>query len=149
VPAAVYQIRELAERADFISIGSNDLAQYLLAVDRNNAHVASLFKTLHPAVLQAVRDTVAGARTVGRSVSVCGEMAGDPVAVLFLLGMGIESLSMAASSIPRVKWVLRSIRRGHAAELLDRALRLRYADDVRRLGSAVLEEAGLGELIHH
>jgi len=148
VPAAVYQIRDLAERVDFISIGSNDLAQYLLAVDRNNAHVAGLFKTLHPAVLRAIHDTVAGARAVGRPVSVCGEMAGDPVAVVFLLGMRIETLSMAASSIPRVKWVLRSIPRRRAAELLDRALGLRYADDVRRLGDSVLEEAGLGELVH-
>ncbi|MDO9322136.1 MAG: phosphoenolpyruvate--protein phosphotransferase, partial [Pseudomonas sp.] len=92
VPAAVYQVRELARQVDFLSVGSNDLTQYLLAVDRNNPRVADLYDFLHPAVLQALRLVVDGAHAEGKPVSICGEMAGDPSAAVLLMAMGFDSL---------------------------------------------------------
>ncbi len=109
VPSAVYQVNEILQRVDFLSVGSNDLTQYLLAVDRNNPRVASLYNSLHPAVLMALRQISDAGRAVGKEVSICGEMAGDPVAVLLMLGMGITSFSTNASSLPKVKWVVRRI----------------------------------------
>ena len=102
VPSAVYQVPAMAQRVDYFSIGSNDLTQYLLAVDRNNAQVTGLYNALHPAVLRAIHQVVIEAHAVERSVSVCGEMAGDPAAALLLLGMGVDSLSMSSTSLLRV-----------------------------------------------
>ncbi len=147
VPSAALQTGALARRVDFLSIGTNDLTQYLLAVDRNNARVAALYDSLHPAVLQAISHVVDGGHRAGTPVGVCGEMAGDPAAALLLLGMGVDSMSMAASSLPRVKWVVRSFTRGHAADLLHEALELEEAFAVRLLVHAALKDAGLGNLI--
>ncbi len=147
VPSAVFQARELAQRMDFLSIGSNDLTQYLLAVDRNNARVADLYDALHPAVLRAVYHVVEAGRAEGKPVSVCGEMAGDPAAAILLLGMGIDSLSMSASSLLRIKWVIRSFSQKAAAELLEEALSLENSTQVRMMLNGALEEAGLGGLV--
>lgn len=147
VPAAVYQVEALARRVDFLSIGTNDLTQYLLAVDRNNPHVAEIYDDLHPAVLRALIQVVEGGRQHHREVSVCGEMAGSPAAVILLLGMGVDNLSMSASSLLRVKWVIRSISRARARELLQAALRCEKAAEVRALLSNALEEIGLGGLV--
>lgn len=147
VPSAVYQADSIARRVDFLSIGSNDLTQYLLAVDRNNARVAGLYDELHPAVLQAVRQVVeAGARN-DCHVSVCGAMAGDPASAILLLGLGVEGLSMSVSSLLRVKWVIRSFTRQQAAALLEETLTLENPADVRRRLNRALEEAGLGGLV--
>lgn len=108
VPAAVYQSYDFARRVDFVSVGSNDLIQYLLAVDRNNPRVADLYNGLHPAVLRALVDVVKGARRAGKKISICGELASDPVAVVLLVGMGFDALSMNARALPRVKWVIRN-----------------------------------------
>ena len=147
VPAAALQTAALARRADFLSIGTNDLIQYLLAVDRNNARVAALYDGLHPAVLQTVNWVVQEGHRTGTRVGVCGEMAGDPASALLLLGMGVDSMSMAASSLPRVKWVVRSFTRDHARDLLQEALGLEEAFAVRLLLHAALKDAGLGNLI--
>jgi phosphotransferase system enzyme I (PtsP) len=147
VPAAVYQIEALARRADFLSVGTNDLTQYILAVDRNNAHVAKLYDEMHPAVLRALTEIVNGARTFGREVSICGEMAGDPMGVVLLLGMGVHSLSMGASSLLRVKWVIRSMSRTRAREILSIALECEDAACIRRLLLQALEDVGLGGLV--
>jgi phosphotransferase system enzyme I (PtsP) len=147
VPSAVYQAGALARRVDFLSIGSNDLTQYLLAVDRNNSRVAKLYDALHPAVLAAIRQVVEGAHAVGRPVSICGEMAGDPAAALLLLGMGLDSLSMSTASLPRVKWVIRSFTRARARRILDEALAMEDATTIRRLLDGALTEAGLGGLV--
>jgi phosphotransferase system enzyme I (PtsP) len=147
VPAAVYQAEALARRVDFLSVGTNDLTQYLLAVDRNNAHVAKLYDELHPAVLKALEQVVAGARVYGREVSICGEMAGDPLAVPLLMGMGVHSLSMGAGSLLRVKWVVRSMSRARARELLSSAYQCEDAACVRRLLLEALEDVGLGGLV--
>ena len=100
VPATIIQIAALAQRADFISIGSNDLTQYLLAVDRNNTRVADLYSPYHPSVLRAVRYVVNEVHRVGKTVSICGEMAGDPGTAILLMAMGFDSLSMSASALP-------------------------------------------------
>jgi phosphotransferase system enzyme I (PtsP) len=147
VPAAVYQADALARRVEFLSIGTNDLTQYLLAVDRNNAHVAALYDDLHPAVLRAVLAVLEGARAHGREVSVCGEMAGDPLAAVLLLGMGVHSLSMGAGSLLRVKGVVRSMSRSRARELLHIAVQCETGRAVRRLLIDALEEIGLGGLV--
>lgn len=147
VPAAVYQVEALARRIDFLSVGTNDLTQYLLAVDRNNAHVAEIYNDLHPAVLRALIQIVTSAKALQREVSVCGEMAGNPAAALLLLGMGVDSLSMNGGSLLRVKWVIRSVSCGRAKELLQAALRYERASEVKALLSNALEDMGLGGLM--
>jgi phosphotransferase system enzyme I (PtsP) len=147
VPSAVYQIGAMAKRVDFFSIGTNDLTQYLLAVDRNNSRVAGLYQTLHPAVLGAVKQVIDQAHVLGKPVSVCGEMAGDPAAVLALMGLGVNSLSMSASNLPRVKWVIRSFTREEARNLLEQAWQLENPREVRELYNSVLEQGGLGGLV--
>ena len=147
VPSAVYLAKSLATRADFLSIGTNDLTQYLLAVDRNNSRVAGLYDALHPAVIDAVKRTVDAAHSVGKPVSVCGEMAGDPAATLLLVGMGIDSLSMSASSLNRVKWVIRSFSFENASAYLDEISNMEDAVSIRNYLNNVLEKAGLGGLV--
>ncbi len=147
VPSAVYQARSLARRVDFISVGSNDLTQYILAVDRNNARVSGLYDALHPAVLRALIQIVDGGHQEGKHVSICGEMAGDPASVLLLMAMGFDSLSMNASSVGRVRWIIRHFTQKKAATLLHEVLALEGADMVRSHMELALERAGLGHLI--
>ncbi|MCW8946144.1 MAG: phosphoenolpyruvate--protein phosphotransferase [Sedimenticola thiotaurini] len=147
VPAAVYQIDEIARRVDFLSVGTNDLTQYLLAVDRNNPRVADIFDDMHPAVLRAISQIVEGAALYRRPVSVCGELAGNPLAAILLLGMGINSLSMSGGSLLKIKWVIRSFSRARAKSLLQAALRMTDARQVRDLMEKALDDMGLGGLI--
>jgi len=148
VPAAVWQARAIARRVDFLSVGSNDLTQYILAVDRNNAQVAGLFDSLHPAVLQALIQVVEGGHQEGKHVSICGELAGDPVAVPLLIAMKFDSLSMSASSLGRIKWVIKHFTRQKAQQLLQEVLTMENAVTIRCRMELALEEAGLGELMH-
>ncbi len=108
VPSAAWQAEQLARRVDFLSVGTNDLTQYLLAVDRDNARVAGLYDNLHPAMLKTIAHIIASGRQTGRPVNLCGEMAADPGAAVLLLGMGVDSLSAGTVSVPRVKWAIRS-----------------------------------------
>jgi len=147
VPAAVYQIDALARRVDFLSVGTNDLTQYLLAVDRNNERVAALYDSLHPSVLRVLMQIVDNARSAGLPVAVCGEMAGDPVAALLLVGMGIDTLSTSAASLPRVKWMVRNFSLARSRQLLDHVMPMETAAEVRRFLSAALVDAGLGGLV--
>jgi phosphotransferase system enzyme I (PtsP) len=147
VPSAVYQARALAKRVDFLSVGSNDLTQYILAVDRNNPRVANLYDSLHPAVLRALMQVVDSAHQEGKHVSICGEMAGDPVAIILLLAMGFDSLSMNASSVGRVRWVIRHFTKKKAAKLLHEVLSMESAVMVRCHMELALDRAGLGKLI--
>lgn len=147
VPSAVYQAEAIARRVDFLSIGSNDLTQYLLAVDRNNSRVAGLYDALHPAVLQAIQNVVTAGHAQAKPVGICGEMAGDPVAAILLLGMGVDNLSMSVASLLRVKWVLRNFTQQRARELLSVALACEGADTVRLHLERALVEAGLGGLV--
>ncbi len=147
VPAAVYQAEELARRVDFLSVGSNDLTQYLLAVDRNNPRVAEIYDDMHPAVLRAINLIVEGASVYNRPVGLCGELAGNPLATPLLIGMGIDNLSMSASSLLKVKWVVRSFSRTRAKQLLQAALRMEEAEPVRKLMATTLDDMGLGGLV--
>ncbi|MDD3518132.1 MAG: phosphoenolpyruvate-protein phosphotransferase PtsP, partial [Chromatiales bacterium] len=147
VPSAVYLAESLARRVDFLSIGTNDLVQYLLAVDRNNPRVAGLYHALHPAVLHALQQVAEGAHRAGRPVSVCGEMAADPAAIILLLGMGIDSLSVNVASIARVKWVIRSFSRQRARELLRQCLAMEEPSAIRGVLNNALVQAGLGGLV--
>jgi len=147
VPAAIYTMRHMAETVDFFSLGTNDLTQYLLAVDRSNEHVSQLYDHLHPAVLHCIHDAIKQAHRIGKPVSVCGEMAADPLGAVLLLGMGAGSLSMAAPAVPHIKWVIRSFSFSQARALLDRALEMKDAGAIRSLLSTALENAGLGGLI--
>ncbi|MFI4956818.1 MAG: phosphoenolpyruvate--protein phosphotransferase [Gammaproteobacteria bacterium] len=147
VPSAVYQASLFASECDFLSVGSNDLTQYLLAVDRNNSRVANLYDSLHPAVLQALVHIVSAAHGQGKHASICGEMAGDPASVILLLGMGYDSLSLNATSLTRVKWVIRSITLAKAQVLLSHALQMDDPRAIRELLENALVEAGLGGLV--
>lgn len=147
VPAAVYQIEELCHLVDFVSVGTNDLTQYLLAVDRNNENVADLYTMLHPAVLKALQQIVQGALKQNTPVSVCGEMAGDPLGMLLLLGLGIESLSMSVGSISRVKQIIRHFSSIEARQLLHAAIEAADPDDIRDLLIEAINAKGLGGLI--
>lgn len=147
VPAAVYLAQALANRVDFLSVGTNDLSQYLLAIDRNNARVATLYDPLHPAMLQMLLKVIEGGHAAGVQVSLCGEMASDPYAVILLLAMGFDSLSMNASSLPRVKWIIRSFSMAKARKILADVLKLEHASDIRLHLQKALEYEGLGGLI--
>lgn len=147
VPSAVYQARALAKRVDFLSVGSNDLTQYILAVDRNNPRVANLYDSLHPAVLRALIQIVENGHQEGKHVSICGEMAGDPAAIILLLAMGFDSLSMNASSVGRVRWIIRHFTKKKAAKLLHEVLGMESAVMIRCHMELALERAGLGNLI--
>jgi phosphotransferase system enzyme I (PtsP) len=148
VPSAVYQSEGIARRVDYLSIGTNDLTQYLLAVDRNNARVASLYDALHPAVLRAIHQVIEAGHRQGKPVGVCGEMAGDPVAAIVLLGMGVDNLSMSVASLPRVKWAIRNISRDRAKAVVAEVLEMDDADTVREHVEKLLESVGLGGLVH-
>src|SRR5690606_23608042 len=114
----------MADRVDFFSVGSNDLTQYLLAVDRNNPRVANLYQSFHPAVLNALKNIADQAHRYGKPVSICGELAGDPLGAVLLLAMGYDALSMNATSLPKVKSVIRGISKTWAEELLQDVLGL-------------------------
>jgi phosphotransferase system enzyme I (PtsP) len=147
VPSAVYQIEDICSRVDFISIGTNDLTQYLLAVDRNNENVAGLYSSLHPAVLKAIQHIVEGARRSNTPISVCGEMAGDPLGVMVLLGIGIDSLSMSVGSLLRAKKIILSFAIKDLEVLFNQAKSLSHAGQVIELYQNHLNRAGLGGLI--
>jgi len=147
VPAAVYQVRELAERVDFLSVGSNDLTQYLLAVDRNNPRVASLYHSFHPAVLQALYRIAKDAKDMHVQVSICGELAGNPIGAVLLVAMGYDALSMNASNLLKVKSVIRGINLSWAKELLESVLQLDSPYIVQSTLTLALKEAGFGRYL--
>lgn len=147
VPAAVYQAREFAERVDFLSVGSNDLTQYLLAVDRNNARVADLYQAFHPAVLRALQQVVQAGHSQGVSVGICGELAGDPGAAMILMAMGYDVLSMNASNLPKVKSVIRAIHLEQAEKLLADVMQLVDAEQIRARIDQTLREAGVSRVV--
>src|SRR5262249_52496285 len=142
VPSAVYQARALAKRVDFLSVGTNDLTQYLLAVDRNNPRVANLYDSLHPSVLRALIQIVENGHQEGKHVSICGEMAGEPASAILLLAMGFDSLSMNASSVGRIKWIIRHFTKKKSAKLLHEVLNMENAVMIRCHLELALERAG-------
>lgn len=147
VPAAVYQARLLAKEADFMAVGSNDLTQYMLAVDRNNPRVADLYKEVHPAVLSALREVARAVHAEEKPLGICGELAGTPTGAVLLMAMGYHVLSMNATHLLKVKWVIRNIKRSDARRILARVLRMDTAEEVEDYVQQQLVNAGLGKVV--
>ena len=146
VPSAVFLAREFAKRVDFLSVGSNDLTQYILAVDRNNPRVVDLYDAMHPAVLAAMHHVVRAAQAEGVAAGVCGELAGDPLGALLLIAMGYDSLSMSASNLLRVKALIRSTNFSDLKPLLKRVLAAVDVTDVHQYLEDFIQEPELRRL---
>lgn len=147
VPSAISQLRSWRHMLDFISIGSNDLSQYLLALDRNNPRVARSYDHVHPAVLHEIARVIEIARSTDLPFSVCGEMSSDPIAVVLLLGLGGRTLSMSAAQLPKIKWLLRQISIDDARSIVEEALLLNDAMQIRKLVADRLYVLGAGEIL--
>jgi phosphoenolpyruvate-protein kinase (PTS system EI component) len=147
VPAAISQLHQWREGIDFVSIGTNDLSQYLLAVDRNNPRVSRLYDPLHPAVLSEIDRVIRISAANALPLSVCGEMASDPAAALLLIGMGVNTLSMSAAHLPRIKWLVRRVNREDAGRLAREVLGMRDVVEIRAAVTARMAELGLGDLV--
>ncbi len=132
-PSAVWMADALAKHAQFFSIGSNDLIQYTLAMDRDNERLAHLYEPLDPAVLRSIQHTVRCAHAAGRWVGVCGEMAGDPHTAVLLVGLGVDELSVSCYDLPRVKAAIRSVRYETARAVAEEAVACPSAAPVRAL----------------
>jgi phosphotransferase system enzyme I (PtsI) len=143
VPSAAIIADVLAQECDFFSIGTNDLTQYTLAVDRGNERVAHLYNPLHPAVLSLIDRSVRAADRAGIPISVCGEMAANPIAVPILLGLGIHELSGAPSGIPVVKEIIRALDSVVTEGDARRALQTESAEEVQVIGASRLRDVGL------
>ena len=132
IPSAVAMADALAKHVDFFSIGTNDLVQYALAIDRINEHVAYMYQPFHPAILRMLQQVANAAKSAGIKVAICGEMAGDPFCAFILVGLGLDELSMNAQSIPMTKKIIRSISMKEARADLERILQLETAQEVRK-----------------
>ncbi len=151
IPSAVSMAEILAQHVDFFSIGTNDLIQYSLAIDRTNEHVAYMYEPFHPAILRMIQHTVNSAKKAGISVAICGEMAGDPMCIPILLGLGLNELSMNPSTIPLIKKIIRSLSLKEARADFDNVMKLNTAKEVRsfvlnRMKTLVPELKGKGYL---
>jgi phosphotransferase system, enzyme I, PtsP len=147
VPSVLLQIEEFAELVDFFSVGSNDLTQYLLAVDRNNPRVANVYSNYHPAVLRALTRLVKECHKYEKPVSLCGEMAGDPLSATLLMAMGFNTLSMSSSNILRVRKAICHIPMTDAQELLKRALKMDNPLIVKSMMEYYFKTHGLGDMV--
>ena len=147
VPAAVYQAKQLASMVDFLSVGSNDLTQYLLAVDRNNPRVSGLYDSFHPSVLSALQHIVNAGKSENCPVSVCGEMAGNPAGALLLMAMGYDMLSMNATNVPRVKSVIRNSDMVFAQQLLEEVIKLDDAEVISSTLELALSKIGQSRIM--
>lgn len=146
VPSAALLSARFAQYVDFFSIGSNDLTQYALAVDRGNAQVADLFSSFDPGVLQLIQMTVAGAATTGIDVSICGEMASDPSFVMLLLGMGIRALSLSPSMISEVRQTIRGVSIVQCQDFVKEVFRMDNAEDIQMYLQQHLQSLTLRDL---
>jgi phosphotransferase system enzyme I (PtsP) len=148
VPAAVYQARDIVKRVDFLSVGSNDLIQYMLAVDRNNPRVADLYQEFHPSVLHALQEVVNASRAERKPVGICGEMAGNPSAAILLAAMGFNVLSMNSSNLLIVKLAIRSFEMSKLKAILAKVMKMENAFLIKKYVEEEMLKAGLGQLIH-
>ncbi|HEU4389622.1 MAG TPA: putative PEP-binding protein, partial [Blastocatellia bacterium] len=133
VPAAALMADALGREADFLSVGTNDLIQYMLAVDRVNENVAHLYQPLHPAVLRTIAHLARSAESGGIPLELCGEMAADPVQAIAVIGLGVRVLSLVPASIPLIKSAIRSVELNHVRSLLAEAVKLASSEEVKRL----------------
>ncbi|MCD6060641.1 MAG: signal transduction protein [Moraxellaceae bacterium] len=147
VPATVLQIADMAQLVDFVSVGSNDLTQYMLAVDRNNPRVADIYTPYHPSVLRALQMVVEEVHRIGKPVGICGEMAGDPGTAILLMAMGFDSLSMSASNLLKIRKVICTVPYFQARGLLEQVMQVDNAAVIKSLVEFELEDLGLIDLI--
>ncbi|MCF6775221.1 phosphoenolpyruvate--protein phosphotransferase [Thiotrichales bacterium 19X7-9] len=147
VPSVIYQLPAMFKYIDFISVGSNDLTQYLLAADRNNSKVSYLYSQLHPAVIRAIYDISSITVSSAKIACLCGELAGNPLAIPLLVGMGFHRLSMNAVDILRAKWILRHITYEQCVDVTKKVLRLNTKEEVRRFLEDFLIKENLANLI--
>ena len=138
IPSAAIMAEELAKEVDFFSIGTNDLTQYTLAVDRGNSKVSQWYDHLHPAVLKLIAMTSKAAKTQKIELGICGEMAGDPFALPFLLGLGFDELSMSPPAIPKIKRLVRKFQAEKTKQVAQKALSMKDADEVRQYLNEVM-----------
>jgi phosphotransferase system, enzyme I, PtsP len=147
VPSIVHLVSRIVREVDFLSIGSNDLIQYILAVDRGNHKVAELYEPLHPAVLAALGIIIEGAKREGKRVGMCGEMAGDPLYTLVLLGMGLEEFSMGSLFIPVVKKIIRSVTYRQAKATAQITMQMDTIGEIKKYLFDQMRELGMVELL--
>ena len=147
VPAAVYQARDIIRRVDFLSVGSNDLIQYMLAVDRNNAQVAELYQEFHPAVLHALQQVVTAAHEERKPIGICGEMAGNPSAAVLLVAMGFDVLSMNSTNLLLVKHAVSHFALDQAKNILSRVLDMDNAYLIKNFVDEEMRKVGLGNIV--
>jgi len=143
VPSVAIVSDRIAELIDFFSIGTNDLTQYTLAVDRTNSQVARLASAFHPAVLHLIQRTIQSAHAVGKWVGLCGEFAGEPLAIAILLGLGLDEFSMAPASIPVIKQLIRQLSSSDCQSMADKALTLSTAGEVEAFAKDYLADLGI------
>jgi len=150
VPSCLLVLDQILEEVDFLSVGTNDLVQYLLAVDRDNPWVAGLYDPYHPAVFRALHAVATAAGRMGKPVSMCGDMAGDPAMAILLLGMGFDSISVAPQFIPEIKYAIRRATSTDAEQLVQEVLAQATSAEVRaildriRVMALGIEPAGAG-----
>jgi len=147
VPSAVYLAPHLVQEVDFFSIGTNDLIQYVLAVDRNNRKVGPLYEPLHPAVIHCISTVVKAGRRAGKRVSLCGEMASDPTCTLLLVGLGLDDLSMGPFFIPAIKRLIRAVTFETARDLADEVLRLATIREIKERVFEVMRDLGVIDIM--
>ena len=140
VPSAAVMAEEIAKESDFVSIGTNDLIQYLLAVDRTNSAVANLYQEFHPAVLRAIKHIIGASHKSKVRVGMCGEMAGDPVAVILLVGLGLDEFSVVPAILPEIKKIIRSIKYKEAKRIAEKALRFQTEEEVEKYLREVIKK---------
>jgi phosphotransferase system enzyme I (PtsP) len=143
VPAAVLVAEMLAKEVDYFSIGTNDLIQYTLACDRNNPRVKKWYDPYHPAVLQSIKKVADAAAGAGKQATLCGEMAGEPINAVLLIGLGLRSFSLSAPNIPRVKEAIRRISLPQAKGIADHVLAMESATEIKQYLEGVRHELGL------
>jgi len=147
IPSAAVCADILAREADFFSVGTNDLTQYTLAVDRGNEKVAKNFDFFNPSVLRLVKMTIDASHKAGKYTSMCGESAGNPIATILLLGLGLDSFSMGPSAIPKVKKIIKSVDLPFANDVACKAMELETGEEIRAFLMKKLEEIGLDYLV--
>ncbi|EGR3625534.1 MULTISPECIES: phosphoenolpyruvate--protein phosphotransferase [Vibrio] len=147
VPSMLYLLPLIADKIDFVSVGTNDLTQYLLAVDRNNARVADVYESMHPAVVMALKQIQQICTTHQIPVCVCGELAGDPIGALLLIGLGYTTLSMNTSNVAKVKYLVRHSELAELTELAEQALSQPYGREIYNMMLAYIEKHGFAGFV--
>ena len=147
VPSMLYLLPLIADKIDFVSVGTNDLTQYLLAVDRNNARVADVYESMHPAVVMALKQIQQTCVTHQIPVCVCGELAGDPIGALLLIGLGYTTLSMNTSNVAKVKYLVRHSELAELTQLAEQALTQPYGREIYNMMLAYIEKHGFAGFV--